>query len=115
MRSVPPIKEVSSGYGRLVDLALIFSWGVVLREDFGVGSCDIVAVGRDGGFALLAAFTARRVLQSRSVLAKRGDSAAGVHGDGEGGRDVEADPGLEPATLPSRDRSAVIPGECDVE
>lgn len=115
MYILPPIKEESSGYGKLVALGPVLSWGVVLREASADGSCDIVSAKREGGLARLAAFAARSALQSISVFAKRGDSVAGVRGDGEGGRDVEADPGFEPMALPSLDKSLLILGEWEAE
>ena len=66
---------------------------------------------REGGFVRLAALAASNDVQSRSVLAILGDSP-GVRGDGDGGREEEADGGLDPRILPpSLENSELSRGE----
>lgn len=51
-----------------------------------------------GGFPRLAAFAAMRVLQSKSVLGRRGESP-GVLGEGDDGREPDTDPVAEGGEL----------------
>ena len=53
---------------------------------------------REAAFGLLIALAAIRVLQSKSVLGKRGESPA-VRGDGDEGRELAAEPGADPGEL----------------
>jgi hypothetical protein len=56
---------------------------------------------RDGGFVLRAAFAANTELQSRSVFGSRADSA-GVRGEGDAGRDADAEFVVDECELPGR-------------
>ena len=127
MNMVDPIRLLSSGYGRLAeDCAGVVSRGVLFRgqsaggaeggADNGAASCCIAEDSREGGLERLAALAASRAVQSISVRGIRGDSP-GVRGEGEGGRELDVEGGLDPRTLPSREmrlsllKSALILGD----
>lgn len=94
----------------------VISFDVLLRDedaDAVVESCGILGTSFEGGLVRRAALFASNVLQSKSVLGRRGESPAGVKGDGETGLEVVTDGGFDPLTLLAAENSTLILGDRD--